>query len=105
MKFKNNLVLKNVLCVPSFKHNLLYVQKLVEDSKCKVNFQPEFCLIQDIETSMVRAVGKASNGLYYLVNEEVGKLLNMLHKKKVKEGDNNSAKAALNVKVNIPDVI
>lgn len=59
-----------------------YPQKLAEDVKCKVSFEARICLLQDIETSKIRAIGKASNGLYYLVNEEVGKIIDRLHKKK-----------------------
>ena len=33
-KLENNLVLKNVLLVPEFKHNLLSVNKLVESDMC-----------------------------------------------------------------------
>jgi hypothetical protein len=60
--------LRDVLCVPDFRHNLLSVQKLVKDEKCKVTFYPDVCVIQDSATLTVRAVGKAENGLYYLVN-------------------------------------
>uniref|UniRef100_A0A803N312 Retrovirus-related Pol polyprotein from transposon TNT 1-94-like beta-barrel domain-containing protein n=1 Tax=Chenopodium quinoa TaxID=63459 RepID=A0A803N312_CHEQI len=39
----NSLVLKNVLCVPNFKHNMLSVNKLVKDSQCEVVFYGTHC--------------------------------------------------------------
>lgn len=47
VKLGNKLSLKNVLYVPSFKHNLISVNKLLHDSHSKVLFYPEFCIIQD----------------------------------------------------------
>lgn len=44
------LFLKNVLCVPTFQHNLLSVQKLIKDNNCSVQFTPTQCLISDATT-------------------------------------------------------
>uniref|UniRef100_A0A803MUY4 Retrovirus-related Pol polyprotein from transposon TNT 1-94-like beta-barrel domain-containing protein n=1 Tax=Chenopodium quinoa TaxID=63459 RepID=A0A803MUY4_CHEQI len=68
---KNGLHLKNVLCVPEFKHNLLSIHKLVRDEKYIVEFQPELCVIQDSVTLKTRALGRASHGLYYLMNDNL----------------------------------
>ena len=62
------LTLYQVLCVPQFKHNLLSVQKLVKDSNCQVQFYPTHCVILDASTNHLKGIGKAHNGLYYLIN-------------------------------------
>ncbi|KAL2933741.1 Retrovirus-related Pol polyprotein from transposon TNT 1-94, partial [Bienertia sinuspersici] len=64
------LTLKNVLCVPEFKHNLLCVSKLAQDNDCEFKFTSKLCLIQDSQSQITRAVGKAKNGIYYLKEDE-----------------------------------
>ena len=75
VKLENNLMLKNVLYVPTFKHNLLSVQRLIKDTGCKINFYDTYCMIVNTEGTRVIAVGKAVNGLYYLVNEDMKKVV------------------------------
>uniref|UniRef100_A0A803MJC4 Retrovirus-related Pol polyprotein from transposon TNT 1-94-like beta-barrel domain-containing protein n=1 Tax=Chenopodium quinoa TaxID=63459 RepID=A0A803MJC4_CHEQI len=84
---KNGLHLKNVMCVPEFKHNLLSIHKLVRDEKCIVKFQPELCVIQDSVTLKTRALGRASHGLYYLMNDD----LDLENKKKNAEVKRNNS--------------
>lgn len=45
VKLKNNLLLKDVLLVPSFKFSLLSIPKLTRDSKCFAVFFENFCVI------------------------------------------------------------
>ena len=66
-KLGNGLILEKVMCVLKFKHNLLSVQKFIQDSHCEVRFLTTYCIIVDCETKAVRGVGKVINGLYYLV--------------------------------------
>ena len=40
------LVLKDVLCVPSFAYNLLSITKFTSDQNCCFIFMPEICYIQ-----------------------------------------------------------
>lgn len=47
VKLKNVLMLKNVLHIPSFKHNLLSVQKLSKDENIKIEFHSEFCVLNE----------------------------------------------------------
>lgn len=61
-----DLILKGVLCVPHFKHNLLSVQRLIKDGGCEVQFFSDHCIIVDNKTKQIKGVGKAKNGLYYL---------------------------------------
>lgn len=64
----NGLHLLDVLCVPYFKHNLLSVQKLIKHTNVEVKFLPTHCIILDVTTQTVKAVGEAKHGLYYLVH-------------------------------------
>lgn len=64
----NSLSLNDVLCVPNFKQNLLYVQKLIKRSNCEVKFFPSQCIILDCASQKVIAVGEAKHGMYYLVD-------------------------------------
>lgn len=66
----NGLVLNNVLCVPYFKHNLLSVQKLIKNNQCEVKFLPSYCIIFYSVSHVIKAVGEAKQGLYYLVNTD-----------------------------------
>uniref|UniRef100_A0A803KVP7 Uncharacterized protein n=1 Tax=Chenopodium quinoa TaxID=63459 RepID=A0A803KVP7_CHEQI len=68
----NSLNLHNVLCVPKFRYNLLSVPKLTKDSQCEVNFYGTHCVIRDVVSKKIRGIGKAKNGMYYLVNEPLG---------------------------------
>ena len=47
IQFFDKLVLHNVLCVPSFRLNLISVAKLTKTSSCHATFTNEFCFIQD----------------------------------------------------------
>lgn len=49
-QLETGLTLKKVLCVPTFKHSLLSVQRLAKDSNCRVEFYSTHCLIQDAST-------------------------------------------------------
>lgn len=62
------LQIQKVLCVTKFKHNLLSVQKLTQDSNCSVHFFATHCLIVDNTTGTLMGVGEAKGGLYYLVD-------------------------------------
>ncbi|KAG5555799.1 hypothetical protein RHGRI_006442 [Rhododendron griersonianum] len=61
-----SITLFDVSHVPSFRFNLLSVQKLTRDLKCIVFFFPNFCLFQDLKSKTVIGAGEARNGLYYL---------------------------------------
>ncbi|KAL2944439.1 Retrovirus-related Pol polyprotein from transposon RE1 [Bienertia sinuspersici] len=74
VNFLNGLTLKNVLYLPSFKHNLLSVKKLSQDSSCRVVFRPETCSIQDEKSGVVKAMAKEKQGLYYLHNQDEVKI-------------------------------
>ncbi|KAK6125100.1 hypothetical protein DH2020_041164 [Rehmannia glutinosa] len=55
----SGLLLHDVLLVPSFKYNLLSIAQLTQQSHLKCSFFPSHCLIQDLRTEEVKAMGKA----------------------------------------------
>jgi hypothetical protein len=59
--------LHNVLCVPTFKVDLISVSRLTRDLNCLIIFFPYWCLLQDLVTRRMIGLGKQHNGLYYLV--------------------------------------
>ncbi|CAO2832491.1 unnamed protein product [Amaranthus hypochondriacus] len=66
IKFANGLTLNNVLYAPGFKFNLISVNKLAKDMKCKVWFDDNQCFIQGHSMMKHLLLCKAKNGLYYL---------------------------------------
>ncbi|KAI9180399.1 hypothetical protein LWI28_004458 [Acer negundo] len=59
--------LNNVLCVPSFKVDLMSVSRLTRGLNCSVTFFPYWCVLQDLATRRMIGLGKQRDGLYYLV--------------------------------------
>src|SRR5262249_44194716 len=60
------LILTDVLHIPKFKFNLLSVNKLTQTAKIKFVFYPNFCILQDLQTNKVLAVGHVVGSLYIL---------------------------------------
>lgn len=58
VSLNNSLGLKNVIYIPTFKHNLLFVNKLCLDEKCNVVFYDNYCIIKDSISNKVRGIGK-----------------------------------------------
>ncbi|XP_070010094.1 uncharacterized protein [Nicotiana sylvestris] len=58
--------IKDVLCVPTFKFNLLSVSKLTKELQCFVSFYPDFFIFQDLFTGRVKGIGKREEELYIL---------------------------------------
>ncbi|KAL2923749.1 Retrovirus-related Pol polyprotein from transposon RE2, partial [Bienertia sinuspersici] len=79
VRLSNDMVLSKVMLIPSFKHSLLSVQKLSKENNCKVTFHVGYCFIQDQDTSEVKGIGRAKNGLYYLINLPVKKAVEMVN--------------------------
>lgn len=66
MSFNSNITLKNVLCVPSFRLNLMSVSKLTKSLNCCVILFPDFCVLQDLATGKTIGSGEQCGGLYYM---------------------------------------
>jgi len=59
--------LHDMLCVPTFKVNLMSVSRLTRGLNCSVTFFPYWCILQDLATRRMISLGKQRDGLYYLV--------------------------------------
>uniref|UniRef100_A0A803KUW9 GAG-pre-integrase domain-containing protein n=1 Tax=Chenopodium quinoa TaxID=63459 RepID=A0A803KUW9_CHEQI len=108
VRLENGLSLKNVLYVPSFKHNLLSVKKLLQDSKCRVQFYAEYCIIEELQSSVVKGIGVIKNGLYYLKSEQIESVIQEMKKEIMsKNGIKNGEKSAMttNTYSNVPSMV
>ena len=47
IRLNNGIILNNVLYVPGFCFNLIYVSKLIKDLNCNVCFNANGCFIQE----------------------------------------------------------
>jgi hypothetical protein len=65
-----SLHLSSVLHVPSFPVNLLSVSSLVDQFKCMVIFDENFCILQEKRTGRVIGTGIRRNGLWYINQEQ-----------------------------------
>lgn len=61
-----NFVLHDVLCVPSFKLNLISISKLLYKSNYAATFTDHTCLLQDQRSGKMIGMGTERGGLYYL---------------------------------------
>ena len=60
------LKLTNVLCVPSFAYNLIFISKLTSSLHCCVLFLSNFFFIQDPLLWKMIGLNKQRDGLYVL---------------------------------------
>lgn len=61
-----NIYLKDVLLVPGFTHNLIFVAQLIHDSVAKCVFLPTHCIVQGQEHDKILGVGKMIKNLYVI---------------------------------------
>lgn len=59
-----NLILKDVLHVPSAKKNLVSVHRFTADNNAYLEFHPNFFLVKDMDTKKTILRGRRSGGLY-----------------------------------------
>ena len=64
VRFFDKFYLSNVLYVPYFQLNLIFVSKLTHQLKCTLNFTSTHCIIQDNLTQEGIGIVKATVGLY-----------------------------------------
>ncbi|GAA0176499.1 hypothetical protein LIER_29479 [Lithospermum erythrorhizon] len=64
----HELKLRNVLYVPQFNCNLMFVSQLIGDIDCVVQFAKNVCVIQDCRSRTLIGVGECRDGLYYFRN-------------------------------------
>ncbi|KAL2247193.1 UNVERIFIED_CONTAM: Retrovirus-related Pol polyprotein from transposon RE1 [Sesamum indicum] len=65
-QLSHNFSLEQVLHIPSFQHNLLSVSQLCNSLPVRFSFTNSLCLLQDLKTEEVLAIGKRIGKLYYL---------------------------------------
>nr|GEX69550.1 cysteine-rich RLK (receptor-like protein kinase) 8 [Tanacetum cinerariifolium] len=68
VRLQKGIVLKDVLCVPTFKFSILSVLELTKDNNCVAIFFLNFCVIQDLRTRKVHGLGRKIRGMYHLLN-------------------------------------
>ena len=61
-----NLKLNNIVHAPEISHNLLYIHKLSSDNKCRIIFDSQGYVIQDLHTNRTLHRGICHQGLYLL---------------------------------------
>eukprot|EP00252_Welwitschia_mirabilis_P002409 TRINITY_DN1235_c0_g1_i6.p1 TRINITY_DN1235_c0_g1~~TRINITY_DN1235_c0_g1_i6.p1 ORF type:complete len:1428 (+),score=264.56 TRINITY_DN1235_c0_g1_i6:585-4868(+) len=61
-----NINLSSVLHVPHFSVNLLSVSSITKELQCKIEFFPDHCVFQDLQTGKRIGTGRLQNGLYVL---------------------------------------
>ncbi|GKB47590.1 hypothetical protein Tco_0898343 [Tanacetum coccineum] len=63
LRLNNNVILFDVLVIPEYCVSLLFMHKLIKDSKLSVCFNETKCLIQDLKRETVLETGSESAGL------------------------------------------
>ena len=70
-----SICLTQVLCIPSFNFNLIFVKKLTTNLTCFIIFLSNLCVIQDLFSWTTIRKGEVRNGLYHFVNTNVSNSL------------------------------
>ena len=61
-----NIKLHNVLYIPQFTCNLIFIHKLTSISNCTVTYSPTICVIQDQTMKKTIGYGDLRDGVYVL---------------------------------------
>jgi hypothetical protein len=69
VKLFDNFVVHNVLLVPEFPLNLLFVPRLTYNSQIVLHFDGLTCLIHEKNSTKMISSGELIEGLYYLTNQ------------------------------------
>lgn len=67
VKISANLILTNVLCVPSFGFNLMSISKLTQNPHYCAFFLSDVCYIQDLSSWRTIELAEQKGGLYHLL--------------------------------------
>ena len=70
VQLHDDIILKNVLFIPDFKHNLIFVSKLIEKSQLQVVFSECGCFILDQMTKRTIGSAKHQAGLYVFTSSK-----------------------------------
>ena len=66
LQISHDILLENVLHVPSLSYNLLSICKLTTDPNCYAHFSKSTCVFQDLKSGKRIGNARVINGLYYL---------------------------------------
>ena len=66
VKLSTDLIIDNVLYLPHFSVNLIYVSKLCEEHDCILQFEANICIIQERKGLRKTGSTEKRHGLYYL---------------------------------------
>lgn len=66
MRINKHIYLKDVMLVPVFTQNVLYVAQLFKDPSAKCTFLPRHCIIQGQEAEEILGIGKALGNLHVI---------------------------------------
>ncbi|TYI93048.1 hypothetical protein E1A91_D02G111700v1, partial [Gossypium mustelinum] len=61
-----NITLSSILYVPKFLVNLLSISTITKALNCKLEFFPDHCVFQDLQTRKTIGSGRLCDGLYIL---------------------------------------
>ncbi|XP_019197689.1 PREDICTED: uncharacterized protein LOC109191485 [Ipomoea nil] len=70
VKLDNNILLQNVLCIPTFAFNIVSASKLTKQAECRVIIRPDYCDIQG-PIGRVDGFAKEEEGLYLIARPPV----------------------------------
>ena len=70
VQLHDDIILRDVLFIPDFKHNLIFVSKLIEKSQLQVVFSECGCFIQDQMTKRTIGLAKHQAGLYVFTSSK-----------------------------------
>lgn len=68
IKVDNDIILEDVLYIPSFCFNIVPASRLTKDSSCCLYVLFNCCLIQERNNVMKSGFSKEKGGMYYLIN-------------------------------------
>lgn len=71
IELNSSLILKNVLCVPSFAYNLLSISKLIHDTSYHVTFLASKCYLPNQNMKETLELGREEHGLYMLTHTKM----------------------------------
>ncbi|GJY04161.1 ribonuclease H-like domain-containing protein [Tanacetum coccineum] len=76
LRLSSGIVLFDVLVIPEYNVSLLFVNKMIKDSKLFFGFDENKCYIQDLNQGKIVGTGSEFGGLYLFDLNEIGKCVN-----------------------------
>ncbi|GJU04154.1 ribonuclease H-like domain-containing protein [Tanacetum coccineum] len=76
LRLSSGIILFDVLVIPEYSVSLLYVNKMIKDSKFFVGFDESKCYIHDLTQGKIVGTGSEYGGLYLFDSNDIGKCIN-----------------------------